>query len=387
MMRKTFAGLWVLALACACQAQAGHAKAAAPQSPPDLSGVWVLDASRGNFSRFNSELAKGGITLIVSQHDPEIRVTRRFVLGGKRNISSSVVTWGENTYDLFGQRRSLTSAYGVDYTPSEFLSYSANFELGDVTDPAVGDYSRKGVSFGVNYQDDERLTATGRLELRRDRGQSGAVNRDSDTVVLRGTARWKRNEAERLSFNLEAAVTDSDQTALPDGKLFDASVGYAYRPVLNDRLNVLFKYRYLYDLYGQDIDGTSARGPRQKSHVLTLDAEYDLNRYWTVGGKVGFRLSESAATATSAFAQNAAWLVVATARYHIVHKWDALVEARVFGAVQAQTTEIGLLGAVYRHFGNNMEVGVGYNFGSFSDDLTDLVQDDKGAFVNLIAKF
>ena len=46
-----------------------------------------------------------------------------------------------------------------------------------------------------------------------------------------------------------------------------------------------------------------------------------------------------------------------------------------------------MLGAVYRHFGNNVQVGVGYNFGNVSDDLTDLVQDDKGAFVNLIAKF
>ena len=76
-----------------------------------------------------------------------------------------------------------------------------------------------------------------------------------------------------------------------------------------------------------------------------------------------------------------------TARYHIVHEWDALIEARAWRAVQAQTTEVGLLGAVYRHFGNNVQVGVGYNFGNFSDDLTDLVQDDKGAFVNLIAKF
>jgi hypothetical protein len=32
-------------------------------------------------------------------------------------------------------------------------------------------------------------------------------------------------------------------------------------------------------------------------------------------------------------------------------------------------------------------VGVGYNFGKFSDDLTDLTQDDQGLFLNLVAKF
>lgn len=43
--------------------------------------------------------------------------------------------------------------------------------------------------------------------------------------------------------------------------------------------------------------------------------------------------------------------------------------------------------AVYKHVGNNVKVGVGYNFGTFSDDLTDLSRDDQGAFLNFIAKF
>ncbi len=155
----------------------------------------------------------------------------------------------------------------------------------------------------------------------------------------------------------------------------------------NDRLNLLFKYRFLYDMYGQKIDGTTTPGPRQRSHVLSLDGEYDLNRYWTVGGKLGVRLSDSAPGPTGPLASNDAWLAVATARYHIVHQWDALVEARMLRLEQAQTTDAGILGAIYRQFGNNLELGVGYNFGRFSDDLTDLTQDDKGAFINLVAKF
>ena len=34
--------------------------------------------------------------------------------------------------------------------------------------------------------------------------------------------------------------------------------------------------------------------------------------------------------------------------------------------------------------GSNMQVGVGYNFTDFSDDLTDLRYNHKGVFVNLI---
>jgi hypothetical protein len=37
--------------------------------------------------------------------------------------------------------------------------------------------------------------------------------------------------------------------------------------------------------------------------------------------------------------------------------------------------------------GDNFNIGVGYNFGRFSDDLRDLVADDHGIFINAIGKF
>ncbi|MEP4990145.1 MAG: hypothetical protein ABJV68_21000, partial [Paracoccaceae bacterium] len=123
------------------------------------------------------------------------------------------------------------------------------------------------------------------------------------------------------------------------------------------------------------------------SHVFSLEASYDLSRSWTLGGKIGGRFTESAATTSDPFLDNDAWLAVVNARYHLVHEWDLLAEVRHLDLVDAQLTETSFLGAVYKHVGNNVKVGVGYNFGSFSDDLTDLTRDNKGAFINLIAKF
>lgn len=311
----------------------------------------------------------------------------KYTLGARRKLTGNLLTWGENTYDLFGQSRALTSAYGVDYTPQEHLTYSLGFEYGRVTDAINGDFDRRGLSFGVRYEDDERLAAAAKLEYRRDDGVGAAASRDSDTLLLKATARYKLNEAERLSLNLQAVKMTGAASTVRDGSLVDASVGYALRPVADDRLNLLFKYRFLYDMYGQQINGTAQPGPRQRSHVLSVDAEYDVSRYWTVGGKLGLRLSDSAANATAPLAANDAWLAVLNGRYHIVHQWDALLEARMLRLQQAQTTDVGFLGAVYRQFGNNVELGLGYNFGTFSDDLTDLTQDDRGLFVNLIAKF
>lgn len=155
----------------------------------------------------------------------------------------------------------------------------------------------------------------------------------------------------------------------------------------HDRLNLLARYRYIFDEYGQVTNGTDVRGPLQHSHILSVDAEYQLNDTWSIGGKVGCRWSESADAGTNNFTENNALLLVANARWHVVHNWDALLEVRMLDAQSAGTTDYGALIAGYRHINNNVKIGLGYNFGRFSDDLADLTQDDKGAFINLIAKF
>ena len=52
----------------------------------------------------------------------------------------------------------------------------------------------------------------------------------------------------------------------------------------------------------------------------------------------------------------------------------------------AEDNRNGILAAIYRHFGNHLKVGVGYNFTEFSDDLTDLDFDSQGLFLNVIGK-
>ena len=54
---------------------------------------------------------------------------------------------------------------------------------------------------------------------------------------------------------------------------------------------------------------------------------------------------------------------------------------------QLEQVNYGVLAGIYRHIGDNLKIGVGYNFGRFSDDLTDLTLDDEGFFVNVVGKF
>lgn len=309
----------------------------------------------------------------------------RLVVGGKQALTSQLSVFGENTYDIFGRHQSLTSAYGLDYQANDALRFTSAFEVGRVENGSTYDFDRKALSFGVIYED-EKLRAAGRVEYRVEDGISNGVDATADTLLVTTSAQYKLDEVQRLVFRGDIARTETAQSPLVDGNYADVVLGYAYRPIEDDRLNILARYRYLYDLYGLR-DADEIDGPRQKSHVLSIDASYDISRTWTIGGKLGYRSAQTAPDGASAFAQNNAWLAVATARYHIVHDWDVLLEVRGLGLEQAGTQDYGVLGAVYKQLGNNLKVGMGYNFGRFSDDLTDLTYDDKGAFINLIAKF
>jgi hypothetical protein len=69
-----------------------------------------------------------------------------------------------------------------------------------------------------------------------------------------------------------------------------------------------------------------------------------------------------------------------------MHRWDALVEGRMLELPEAQDRRSGALLALYRHLGEHVKLGLGYNFTDFSDDLTDLDYDSQGYFINIVGK-
>lgn len=310
----------------------------------------------------------------------------QFVAGGRRRLGADVAVFAENTYDMFGQHRSLLSTYGVEYQATKFLTLTSAYELGRVSDN-TGDFDRNALSFGLGYQDEGGLSAKARLELRRDRGINSGILADVDSVFFKLNGAYEVDETRKWLLSAEVADASGATSSVLTGTYAKATVGYAFRPVENDRLNMLARYTYLYDMYGQIINGANTTGARQKSHVFSLDASYDLNPSWEMGGKLGFRLSESSPDGVIALARNDAYLGVLNARYHLTHQWDVLIEGQYLKAQQAGLSEFGVLGTVYRHVGNNLMVGLGYNFGRFSDDLTNLSTDNEGIFLNLIAKY
>ena len=77
--------------------------------------------------------------------------------------------------------------------------------------------------------------------------------------------------------------------------------------------------------------------------------------------------------------------MVLRADWHFVREWDAVLEWRNLRVKEADDARSGALLAIYRHVGQNVKAGLGYNFTDYSDDLTDLSYRSKGWFTNVLS--
>jgi len=309
------------------------------------------------------------------------------VAGAKYRFNDKVAAFAENTVDLFGDRKSITEAYGVTYTPNARWTYTGGYEVGEISDPIDENFDREAISVGASYDDDDHLRASLKLEYRTEDGEG--LSRDRDTWLVSGGVEYKYSEEWRLLSTVDALVSESDESAFRDGRFVELSFGAAYRPILNEKVNALFRFTYLDDQPGEnqvnadDVDN----GAAQRSMILSADVLYDWNEKLTFGAKYGYRKGEVAARGTNDFVDSTAHLVVLGADWHVVHKWDIFGEVRQLYTEETGTRESGALAGVYRHVGNNAKLGIGYEWGSVSDDVADIDYNNSGVFLNVIAKF
>jgi hypothetical protein len=223
---------------------------------------------------------------------------------------------------------------------------------------------------------------------------------DRDSWLVKTGFKYQLDPSSRFLGKLNHAESKSSLGSFYDGNYTEAVLGYGYRPVMNDRLNTLFKYTYFYNLpsTGQVTDTVTNTAANtvtntaadfiQKSHIFSLDVMYDLTQRWTIGGKYAYRLGQvSMDRVNPEFFDSRASLYIVRADWHFVHSWDALIEGRLLDLPDAQDRLSGVLVGIYRNLSNYIKLGVGYNFSKFSDDLTQLDYKHQGLFINLIGEF
>src|SRR5256884_2700613 len=87
------------------------------------------------------------------------------------------------------------------------------------------------------------------IEYRRDNAeQLDLAYTETTTWLFRNNFKLQLTPDWRLIGKLDHSVSDSSLGEFYAGGYTEAVVGYAYRPVRNDRLNALVKYTYFYNV-------------------------------------------------------------------------------------------------------------------------------------------
>jgi hypothetical protein len=207
------------------------------------------------------------------------------------------------------------------------------------------------------------------------------------TWLFRNTFKLQLNPDWRMLGRVDHSLSNSTLGEFYAGGYSEAVVGYAYRPVRHDRLNALIKYTYFYNVPTQEqvIGVSTAVDYIQKSHIAALDLNYDLTANWSIGGKYAYRQGEASIdTVQPNFFNNTAGLSVLRLDRRFGKNWEGMAEARMLDMPKISQRQRGALATIYRRIGNNLKVGLGYNFTDFSDDLTDLKYNHKGVFFNMV---
>ncbi|MGB5258357.1 MAG: hypothetical protein WBN44_13970, partial [Woeseiaceae bacterium] len=309
------------------------------------------------------------------------------VAGIKSRIADSTSVFLEERYQHNDTMTGLTHGTGISFAPTEKWNIGINTDIGTLLDTQTGaetDRVAAGVQLGFGF---EKLTFSSGVEYRMDDVEQFDLSRtERKTWLLRNSFKYQMNPGSRLLGKLNHSESESSQGAFYDGGFTEAVLGYAHRPIMNDRLNTLVKYTYFYNVptTGQVTLQNVAAEFVQKSHIASADVTYDISERFSVGGKYAYRLGQvSLDRENPEFFDNNANLYVVRGDYRFRKDWEFLLEGRLLDMPDLDESRSGALATVSRYFGDHLKLGLGYNFTDFSSDLTDLSYDHQGFFLNL----
>jgi hypothetical protein len=309
------------------------------------------------------------------------------VAGAKSRFSDSASIFVEERYRQNDVLTGLTHSTGISYAPTDRLNLGANTDIGTLTDSLSGaqtDRTALGLHAGFGL---EALRLSSGIEYRQDEAEQPDLTTTTRTTWLfRSNFSFQATPDSRMLGKLNHSESESSDGQFYDGGFTEAVLGYAYRPVQHNRFNALAKLTYFYNLPATDqitLKNTSAEF-LQKSRIASFDWTYDIRPRWSVGGKYAYRISEvSLQREDPEFFANGAELFVLRSDWRFQESWELLLEGRVLDMRDLAETRSGALVVVSRYLGEHIKIGLGYNFTDFSDNLTDLSFDHRGAFLSV----
>ena len=310
--------------------------------------------------------------------------------------TSKMDLYTEHQKKSFSRERQTSDIYGVRYKPNTNHSFELSYSAGEVRRGDSGlSLGRRDVTdrdvwiLGYGFENKD-LQYQSKLEYRRDKGAE-------DMRQWVTTNRFKTSQSKDWSWlaQFDYAKTKGDNSeTLAD--FTEAAIGFAYRPIKHDRLNLFGKITFISGLDPEDqfnrnaYDYNYSMDPddyEQRSLVYSLEGVYEFSPKFEMAFKGAHRKGELRYRGENDWFSSGATLYAVRGNYKINKDWQAQIEYRHLEVDVAKDTKAGWVTSLYRNVGSHGKIGIGYNFTDYNDDLTRLNYNSKGWFVNLVGKW
>lgn len=326
----------------------------------------------------------------VTYIDDNYQDQNNVVFGQRAALTQTVNFYQENQFVNENNGKGRVDSFGFDNDLSDEIDIGIAYQQGEIdynNDPdnaITGIVHRKAVSFNIDFDFDE-IILKHKVEYRVD--ESEETNEKTTQWVTVNNYTHHLTEEYTLfgKFNYSKAENDTNSELLE--RFIESSIGLAYRPIYNDKLNLLVRYTYLvdFDNLNRDVEYSD-----EESHIIETEAIYSWNAHWDFGAKYAYkdkfeRFDRASGSGVDVNSQ--IYLTGLSASYRIMKNWDVTTQYHWKVDTINDELEHGALLSFNKYLTENFKMGVGYNFSNFDDNLTN--DDDynaRGVFINLIGK-
>ncbi|WP_308426434.1 hypothetical protein, partial [Chitinimonas sp. BJB300] len=250
------------------------------------------------------------------------------------------------------------------------------------------------IATGLDYAVSPLWKASAKLEWRRvfDNKQVTGDQSQNQWLNTLAFARKLNRDWTLLARNYLLWTINNDNASgtgkLGDTKQDRAQIGFAWRPVDNNRVNGLARYEYKMvrdDSQPQANNGVG--GDHYNAHIVSGHLDYHPSRPWWLTGRLAGKQTTDDTLNVDQRTYRA-WLVSGRGVYDLTENWDVGLMAGVLGSPQGGSRQYtyGMeLGYLLKE---NLWLSAGYNWTGFRDrDLSGPEQTAKGIYLRLRFKF
>jgi uncharacterized repeat protein (TIGR01451 family) len=347
----------------------------------DLQGT---EGARGRSAQAGAILEADGSRVYVSERMLEDRTGATgamTVLGAETRPDPSSRVYTEYQWDHSGPRDRTISLLGAqrEWNVRRGFRFVTGGELSEI-DAGPQNSKRASLAASAAHSGIRGVSAVSRHEIRYETGSTERVQYfTSSRLELRVTPDFTLLGSYRYS-----RTRDRDM-ALVEARLNEGSVGIAYRPVRDDRLNGMVRYTHLADRR-PDLAGDAPPANRRMD-VVSLEGIYEVHPRIQWSAKGATRILDEAFVAVPSV-RTRTYLGIQRADFTLYDPIDLGVEYRLLHQREADDTRQGWVFELSRRFGDRLRLGAGYNFSDLSDnEFSTNDYSVRGAYVRVQGKY